>query len=407
MVSVNTVVAFNDLKFFDDNNNVRVVFLGRYYFFIPKSDLLRIGSFSVSDGKLFFDESEERVFKKLDLLLDKGFRGLRHSLRDKDCLYVHRNSGIPLIGSNEFGVVDRGSNVLEIKPLTGCNLSCIFCSVSEGVNNKRDIIVEEEYLVEVFSMLASVKEHPVEANIGPQGEPLLYPKIVDLVRDLKANGASVVSINTNGTLLSERLVDELFEAGLDRINLSLHALDQDLVDKLMSGHQDVQRLLRIIRYCEGKIDVLLAPVLIPGFNDEAIDGIIEFSKSIRNKRWPSIGVQNFLDYPGGRNPGVKPLKWEAFFDFLRQKEKDHGVKLLVDESVFGIVPDRTLPKPFRKGETVSVVLKAPGRNPGEWLGVASDRVVTVRSCFDCGYDRRINVRIVRDKHNIFIAVPKK
>ncbi|MBN1275378.1 radical SAM protein [Candidatus Woesearchaeota archaeon] len=402
-----TTIGFEDLLFEEREEGVRVVFLRNYHFFLSKESLEAIAPYEVRDGSLVFEERERRVWNKFNLLLDEGLGRLVHRVRNKPCLYLHEGSGIPLLGSNEFGIIDRGSNILEVKPLTGCNLSCTFCSVGEGENDKRDILVEEGYLVSWFSRLAKLKEHPVEANIGPQGEPLLYPKLVELVRDLKAGGAAVVSMNTNGTLLHARLIDDLAAAGLDRINLSLHALDQGLVNKLMGGAQHLPRLREMIARCEGRIDVLLTPVLIPGVNDDQLDALLGLAKTIKNKRWPAVGVQNFLHYPGGRNPGVQERPWEEFYALLRRKEEEHGLSLVLKggENVFGIYPEKTLPKPFRKGQVITVVLQAPGRSNDEWLGVSSERVVTVRSCGDGAEGERRRVRLLRDKHNIFTAVP--
>ena len=405
MASPETVVEFEDIRFKPSNGGVRAWFLGQYYFDLSDGELSSVGEFRVSEGSLVFSEREKRVRNKFDRLLADGFSRLKHRVRDKPCTYVHRNSGIPLVGSNEFGIVDRGSNVLEVKPLTGCNLSCSFCSVSEGENDKRDVVVELEYLLDTFKELSSLKSHPVEANIGPQGEPLLYPKLVGLVRGLKEAGAAVVSMNSNGTLLSEKLVDDLAEAGLDRINLSLHTLDQSLADEIMGGHQDVGRLRRLVRYCAGKVDVLLAPVLLPGVTDGELDSLIGLAKTVRNSRWPAMGVQNFLSYPGGRNPGLAERSWSDFYELLREKEAEHGFPLLVDEGAFDIHSEPSLEKPFRKGDVVEVLVRAPGRNRGEWLCAASERVVTVRSCSGCSPGKSLKVKLLRDKHNIFTAVP--
>lgn len=403
-----TVVRYEQIRFSQGKGCVRATFLERYYFDIPSEVLEQIGPCKVVDGALVFSQRPKRVHNKFSKVLDEGFARLVHAGRGKPCLYIHKGSGIPLVGSNEFGIIDRGTNILEVKPLTGCNLSCSFCSVGEGVNDKTDVLVQEEYLVEEFGKLAKLKEHPVEANIGPQGEPLLYPRLVELVRDLKAAGAAVVSMNSNGTLLSERLIDDLAAAGLDRINLSVHATDQSRVQELMGGVQNLSRLQKMVRYCEGRIDVLLAPVLVPGVNDDQLDGLIIHAKSIRNRRWPSIGVQNFLVYPGGRNPGVVARDWEEFYNLLERKGKEHGVDLLLkgaEKDLFAIHKEGTLPKPFRKGQVVGVELAARGRRAGEWLGVAGERVVTVRKCPDGALGQRVKVRLLRDKHNIFTAVP--
>ena len=42
-------------------------------------------------------------------------------------IYVDKNSDIPLFGIDFIGIIDRGTNVIEIKPLTLCNLECKYC----------------------------------------------------------------------------------------------------------------------------------------------------------------------------------------------------------------------------------------------------------------------------------------
>jgi len=57
----------------------------------------------------------------------------------------------------------------------------------------------------------------------------MYAKLPELVAALKAiDAVSVVSLQTNGTLLDDKKIRALADAGLDRVNLSLHALDPRL-----------------------------------------------------------------------------------------------------------------------------------------------------------------------------------
>ena len=39
---------------------------------------------------------------------------------------------MPLVGHVAFGIIDRGTNLLQIRPTSLCPLSCIFCSVDAG-----------------------------------------------------------------------------------------------------------------------------------------------------------------------------------------------------------------------------------------------------------------------------------
>jgi radical SAM protein with 4Fe4S-binding SPASM domain len=62
-------------------------------------------------------------------------------------------------------------------------------------------------------------------KLSYRGEPLVHPRIVDMVRYAKENGILDVYFNTNGMLLTEKRAQELIDAGLDRISISIEGTD--------------------------------------------------------------------------------------------------------------------------------------------------------------------------------------
>ncbi len=388
---------------------VRCSLFSRYYFDLDKERLARLGELTVTKEALTFPGlPEKKVWNKVGLLVEEGLNHrLVHRLTGKPTVYIRQESGIPLIGSNEFGVVDRGSNILELKPLTGCNFNCTYCSVDEGKNGKTyDYLIEEEYLVAVAAQVATTKQHPVEFNIGPHGEPLLYPRLVELVQDLKnIPNVEIISINTNGSLLSKRLIDDLAAAGLTRINLSLPALDERLAAELAGIPSfPMKHLLAMLDYGKDKIDFLLAPVVIPGKNEQEMKGIVELSKTIKSS-FPTVGIQNYLEYPKGRRPVKEPLGWPAFFAFIKRLEQETGKSLTSTKEEFRIHDEKELERPMRKGETVDAVVVLPGRYRNEMYAAAKDRVIDVQlENAKENLGRKVRVTIVREKHNIYKAV---
>ncbi|MEM3690325.1 MAG: radical SAM protein [Candidatus Micrarchaeia archaeon] len=366
---------------------------------IPNSELERIGAFSAEGNSVEFDCSERRARFRFNQLLQRAFSNLRNVVTGRRAIYIHRNSGIPLIGSNSFGIVDRNTSIVEVKPITGCNLDCIFCSVDEGVSSKdkRDVVVEEEYLVEEFRKLAEFKRVRVEAHINASGEPLLYSRIVDLVRDLRSiPNVGVISMDTNGVMLTEDLALRLRDAGLTRFNISISGFSQEAYSRMSGSSASVDRLKDVIRFCSGIAEVLIAPVWVPGFNDSEIEELIAFAKRLNVR----IGIQNFLEYERGRRPTAQ-LSMEEFRARLKALEQKHGVKLLLSPDDFGIVRTERLPKPFRKGDIVNAYVASEGRGAGEFIGVCSGRNITLLGSFRVGSCAR--VRILRSKHNIFLA----
>jgi uncharacterized Fe-S cluster-containing radical SAM superfamily enzyme len=327
--------------------------------------------------------------------------------------HITEESGIPLIGSLYFGIIDRGTSLLQVRPSCGCNLNCPFCSVDAGPDSKTRATsyeVEMEYLLGAVQEIARFKGDGVECHIDSPGEPLMYRRLPELVAALREiEEVTAISLQTNGTLLDAKKIAALESAGLDRINLSLHALDPEIA-MMLAGVDwfDIDRLKESARaVAASKIDLLIAPVYIPGINDAEIPKLIRFAQEIgAGKRFPPLGIQKFEHYRYGRSPkGVKAQSWWQFYNrSLRPWEKECGLKLELNPARdFGTVRRPFVPLAFDKGEKVTVEIRAPGWIHGEMLGVARNRVVSVYNCEKQAGN--VRVKIVSTKHNIYTGMP--
>jgi uncharacterized Fe-S cluster-containing radical SAM superfamily enzyme len=326
--------------------------------------------------------------------------------------HITRRSDIPLVGCLYFGVVDRGSSLLQIRPSCGCNLSCPFCSVDAGPHSRSrvtDYQVELDYLMEAVEEIAAFKGPGVECHIDSPGEPMLYPDIASLVQQLRQiKQVSVVSMQSNGTLLDEERISELEAAGLDRINLSIHSLQQEKAAFLAGEPRyDIEKIKQAAKeIARSKIDLLIAPVLIPGINDADMPELIGFAKEIgAGKRWPPLGIQKFEHYRLGRSPGkVKAQNWWQFYNqSIAGWEKQFSIPLRLKPQDFAIVRRPMIPTVLEKKEKTWVEIKAPGWVKGEMLGVAKNRVISVM--YGPVERGSVRVAVVSNKHNIYVAVP--
>jgi len=397
-------LSFKTLSFKQEGNKTRVNFLKIFYFYLDNKLLAKIGDFKLKDNSIIFEKTpEKRAERKFNSLLAEGFKDLKNTISGKKTIYIHKNSGIPLMGSNSFGLVDRNTSIIDVRPITSCNLNCIFCSVDAGISSKNqvDFVVEKDYLVEEFKKLVDFKDCDVEVHLGTQGEPLLYAEIVELIKDLSSiEKVKTISMDTNGTLLTEELVDRLADAGLTRINLSLNAIDEKIARKLAGCNYNIEKIKKIAPYVAKKMELAIAPVLVPGFNDNEMKKLIEFAKKLKaNRKGYFIGIQNFLNYRFGRNP-CKQLSWDKFYSRMRELEKKTKTKLIIGPEDFNIQKTKKLPKPFKKGQIIKAGIICPGRIKNEMLAAASDRVISVPNCFKKGI---VKIKITRTKHNIFMG----
>ena len=327
------------------------------------------------------------------------------------------SDSIPLIGCIAFGLIDRGTNLIQVRPSSACPLSCIFCSTNAGPKSKvrqTEYKVPVDYLVEEFRKLVAFKgAHGIEAHIDTVGDPITYPDLVDLVQALtQIEGVEVVSMQTHGSILNERLLDELSEAGLTRINFSIDALDPELAKKLSDTEwYDVERIKNLMQYVVSntKIDLLVAPVWVPTLNDQEIPKIIEFSLSIgAGKRFPPLGIQRYEAHKHGRKvKGVRPIPWREFYRQLKVWEETYKVKLVLNVKDFNIHRRPMLPIPYRRFEKVKVEVVGPGWLRKEKLAVTvrRDRSLTLIDAEEVPIGARLRARILSNKHNILIAEP--
>jgi hypothetical protein len=397
-------LSFKTLRFKDMEKRIKVNFLKIFYFYIEKNELSKIGSFEIKENSIIFEEtSQTRAERKFNHLLFKSFNNLKNTVSGKKAIYVHRNSGIPLIGSNSFGIIDRNTSILDIRPITSCNLNCIYCSIDSGLSSKNqvDFVVEREYLIEEFRKIAEFKDCDLEIHLGTQGEPLLYAEIVELVKDLSSfKKVKTISMDTNAVLLNEGLIDKLADAGLTRINISLNSMNNEIAEKMAGRNYNVESIKKNAIYASKRMQVAIAPVLLPGFNENEMEGLIEFAKKLgKNNKGYFIGIQNFLNYKFGRNP-CKQISWEEFYKRMENLEKKTGAKLLLSADDFNIKKTKKLPKPFKKREAIEARTMCPGRLKGEMIAVSKNRVISIPHCFKEG---NIKIKIVRDKHNIFVG----
>ena len=354
-------------------------------------------------------EKYSRRYSDEEIITYCEHKNIYNHITKRRMYYITKESGIPLIGHTAFGLIDRGTNLIQVRPCSGCNLNCIFCSVDEGISKTRvtDYMVDPDYLLEEFEKLAEFKRRhckgvKIEAHIDGQGEPFIYPYMIDLIKRLK-DIADIVSVQTNGTLLDERKINEL-EGYLDRINLSINSLDGKKA-KLLAGRADydVDHVKSIAKeIADSEIDLLIAPVWVPKYNDEDIMEILEFGKRIGAGRiWKPFGVQKYIKYRFGRHPkGAKIISFRDFYSKLREIDRN----LILSPRDFGIVKCRSLPKRFKIGERVKLRLEMYGRIKGEMIGIARDRVIQITDT-NKKIGEVVNVRITRNQHNIYVATP--
>ncbi len=297
-----------------------------------------------------------------------------------EIVYLNKDSKIPIFGLDFIGIIDRGTNIVEIKPLTLCNLKCKYCFVKSG-DYATNFIVDPYFLAEKVQNLIKYKgHHDIEVHIAPYGEIFLYKDLFHLLELLwSIDGIKTISMQTNGLLLSQKIIKNLENSNLTRINISLNTFDKKLAEYLTAcNNYDIDSLKNNINLLlQSNIDILIAPVWFPGKNDEDIENIIKFVINLREKEYSykkiQIGIQKYLVYKTGRKlKKIRPKSWGYFYQQLNQLEKKYNIKLKLGPHDFGIHERPISNINIQEGEIIPIKIVSKGRWKNEFIGKIDD-----------------------------------
>lgn len=194
--------------------------------------------------------------------------------------------------------IGRDINYLRISVTDRCNLRCRYCMPPEGydLGAHHDILNLEEIarLVRIASY-TGIKKVRLTG-----GEPLLRRNIVQLIRYLKAiPGIDDIAVTTNGILLPD-MADELQQAGLNRVNISLDTLKPDRYSYITRGGAFEKAVKAMeVSLERGFNPVKINTVLVKGFNDDEIMDFcritIDYPVHVRFIEFMPIGELDFWE----------------------------------------------------------------------------------------------------------------
>lgn len=412
-----------DLEQFDfaeKESAIRIFFLKIFYFDVDKDYFFSKLSARIVDGNIISDLDIEKVQDLFNDIFSDNIDNLTNKISGKNTIYIHKNSGVPLIGSGAFGIVDRNTNIIEVKPITGCNLKCIYCSLSEGGEDiENEFLIDSDYLFSEVEKVISYKTEDdenknimFEIHIGTHGEPLLYFDIAYFAKKIRSiKNINRISINTNAVLLNKKYIDELIESGINRFNISINSIDSNN-SRNISGttFYDVHKVMETIEYIDSLIksgkypdlEYTIAPVMMKDINTSDVEDMLLWSKE--KSLSARYGIQNFLVYNTGRKP-VKMLDFKKFFTILKEWEDKYSLHLVLNQDDYNIVKTKQLPIVAKKDEIIKVKCLFKGRRKNEYISEYCGRIVTIRDednhIKNIDKNKEINVKLIRTKHNIY------
>ncbi len=175
----------------------------------------------------------------------------------------------------------RPINYLRISVTDRCNLRCIYCMPTEGVQlmPRSDILSYEE----IYTIVEAAARSGINKVRITGGEPLVRSGLSKLIRMLShIDPIDDISLTTNGILLAHYAA-ELKQAGLRRVNISLDTLKPEKFKYIARGGDlgDVLKGIDTARSI-GLDPVKINVVVMRGKND---DEILDFGRKTITEAW--------------------------------------------------------------------------------------------------------------------------
>lgn len=190
-------------------------------------------------------------------MLWPSYEKRRQRYRDIQDAFVHRRTSFSPV-------------IVELEPTTECDIACVFCP--------RDSLKRAGGRLSEGDLLAILENLGEGAGKGMLlfsgfGEPMKHEEIEVFVRHAKDAGW-FCGITTNGTLSSVTATERLLSAGLDVLQVSLHAataLTYSRLVKRSSYEEVVKKMEAIVPLCEGRIVLALNFTVTPWNRHETRD----------------------------------------------------------------------------------------------------------------------------------------
>lgn len=138
---------------------------------------------------------------------------------------------------------------IHIEPTNSCNLRCTHCHHFRDENGENkytrklglmDIRLFRKILDEIGPLGCAV-------TLNVQGEPLLHPRILEMVNIAKSHDIHL-SLLTNATRLTNDLAKKLLDAGLDRIVFSFDACIKDVYESVRINSKFEPTIANILNF---------------------------------------------------------------------------------------------------------------------------------------------------------------
>ena len=191
-----------------------------------------------------------------------------------------------------------------------CNLECAHCYISAGPDESATGELTTEECLRIAQEILSLNSSPMFILSG--GEPLLRSDLTTIASFASERGATVV-VGTNGTLLTDRKIEELRDAGVSGFAVSVESLNADYHDRFRRVHGSLAATLQAVdRLAAHQMDFVIQTTLTRG-NRAELEELVKWADSKG-----AVSFNGYFVVATGRATRMDTLSPVEFEDLLSQ-----------------------------------------------------------------------------------------
>lgn len=215
---------------------------------------------------------------------------------------------------------NRQHNYLRISVTERCNLRCLYCMPEEGIQLSPPArLLTSPEITYLSTLFVSQGVDKIRLT---GGEPTVRKDIVPLMKsigDLRRNGLRELCLTTNGISLHRKL-DDMVDAGLTGVNLSLDTLDpfQFQIMTRRKGFdavmKSINRILEMNKMGAG-IKLKVNCVVMRGVNDREIIPFVELGRESPIE----VRFIEYMPFDGNKWSQGKMFSYQEMLAVIREK----------------------------------------------------------------------------------------
>lgn len=269
----------------------------------------------------------------------------------------------------------RNYTSIRLEITSRCNLKCDYCHNSKYSNRKDDVNTEN-----IIRLISGIKEkYDINKILITGGEPLVHKDLCRIIEHISSLGIKA-DLVTNGTLLTKEKVEQLENAGLKRIRISIDEIGEDSALRSTENPNELWDIARHVAN-ESGIEVCIHTVCSPS-NVKNLFKVYKKVLEVGAARWRVFDI----GYQGGAIDNNEKFDFTSYYSDLIYSTKEiledylsKNLKEALDIEINNIFRTVLLNAKYDENHTIDITSNIQKRLLSSPCDYVADHQLSIRS----------------------------